>query len=339
MPRDVDRAQLDRRPRQRAHHGARVARVGEQPQPGQHVAHLGALEVGGGARQAERDRPLLERRADHRRPRPCTDRTSTAICSGAAPSWLTQPLDVGGHRLRLRALGPAAPEAHVAAARARAAASRSRSSTGCDHRARRPAGCARRSGSCARAAPRVASGYSRSKSSMFLRARAAEAVDRLVVVARRGHVAVLLRRAVRSTQALREVRVLELVDQHVPVALGHARARTCGFSCSSRNACRIEVAEVERAALAQQRVVIGVDLRELELALGVRALGVAARAGRERGGVARGSRAAETISSLSRSIRRDEAGRAAAPGCRGSRGGAASARRSGRAAARAGRPA
>ena len=53
-PRDVDRAQLDRRPRQRAHHRAGVARVGEQPQPGEHVAHLGALEVGGRADHPER---------------------------------------------------------------------------------------------------------------------------------------------------------------------------------------------------------------------------------------------------------------------------------------------
>ena len=60
---DVDRAQLDRRPRQRAHDRAGVGGIGEQPQPGQHVADLGPLEERRLADQPVRHRPLLERHA------------------------------------------------------------------------------------------------------------------------------------------------------------------------------------------------------------------------------------------------------------------------------------
>ena len=62
--REVDRAQLDRRAGERADHGAGVAGVGEQPQPGEQVADLRALEEGGRAREPVRDRALLQRRRD-----------------------------------------------------------------------------------------------------------------------------------------------------------------------------------------------------------------------------------------------------------------------------------
>lgn len=42
--RELDLAQLDGRPRERAHDGGGIAGIDEQPQPGEHVAHLGALE-------------------------------------------------------------------------------------------------------------------------------------------------------------------------------------------------------------------------------------------------------------------------------------------------------
>jgi len=42
--RELDLAQLDGRPRQRAHDGSGVLWVDEQSQPGEHVAHLGALQ-------------------------------------------------------------------------------------------------------------------------------------------------------------------------------------------------------------------------------------------------------------------------------------------------------
>ena len=58
---DVDRAQVDRRPGERAHDGGGVGGVGEQPQPGEHVADLRALEERGLADQLVRDGALLER--------------------------------------------------------------------------------------------------------------------------------------------------------------------------------------------------------------------------------------------------------------------------------------
>ena len=113
--REVDRAQLDRRPRERAHDGAGVARVDEQPQPGEHVADLGALEERRRADEPVGHRALLERDGDRlalvahrahehgdplgrRRPRATSRSTSAAT------------------RLRLRALVRAAPEARRVAA-------------------------------------------------------------------------------------------------------------------------------------------------------------------------------------------------------------------------------
>ena len=55
-PRQVDLAQLDRRPRERAHDRRRVLWIDEQAHPGEHVAHLGSL-------QERRPAALLARRA------------------------------------------------------------------------------------------------------------------------------------------------------------------------------------------------------------------------------------------------------------------------------------
>ena len=57
--RELDLAQLDRGPGERAHDGGGVLRIDQQPQPGEHVAHLGALE--------KRPRLLATRRAAARR--------------------------------------------------------------------------------------------------------------------------------------------------------------------------------------------------------------------------------------------------------------------------------
>ena len=65
---------------------------------------------------------------------------------------------------------------------------------------------------------------------------------------------------------LREVRVLVLVDEDVLEAAPPTRSRTCGRSWSSPKARSDEVAEVERAALGQQPVVVRVEAGELELA-------------------------------------------------------------------------
>ena len=64
--RDVDRVQLDRRPRQRAHHRGRVAGVDEQPQPGQYVADLGPLKECAGSEDPMLDATLVKS-LDHRR--------------------------------------------------------------------------------------------------------------------------------------------------------------------------------------------------------------------------------------------------------------------------------
>ena len=113
-PCDVNRAQLDRRPGQRADDGRRVGGVGEQAQPGEEVADLGPLEERRLADQPVRHGPLLERHRhgltlgddrgdDHRDP------------AGRHPLARDQPLDVRGDRLGLRALALAAPERHLAA--------------------------------------------------------------------------------------------------------------------------------------------------------------------------------------------------------------------------------
>ena len=128
--REVDRAQLDGRPRQRPHHRTGVARIDEQPQPRQQVAHLGALEERRGAGQVVRDGALLER-----------DRDRLTLGAHRAHEHADvlrrdvgtrdQPLDVGRDRLRLRALGGAAPERDLAARRRAAVRSfSSRSSIG-----------------------------------------------------------------------------------------------------------------------------------------------------------------------------------------------------------------
>ena len=113
--RDVDRAQLDRRPRERAHDGAGVARVDEQPQPGEDVLDLGALEAaprrragcrarrarrarrrspgppGAPSARGRRRRPARRRRAAAARPRrprpaPARARSSSARSARAPPA-------------------------------------------------------------------------------------------------------------------------------------------------------------------------------------------------------------------------------------------------------------
>ena len=109
---EVDRPELDRRARQRAHDGGRVRRVGEQPQPGQHVAHLGGAEEGVDADEPVRQRALLEREAD--RAPLAADRAHEDRDLLRRGPGTDEPLDVAGDALRLRALVRALPEAHVA---------------------------------------------------------------------------------------------------------------------------------------------------------------------------------------------------------------------------------
>ena len=107
--RDVDRAQLDRRARQRPNHGGRVGRVGQEPQPREHVADLGAPEERRLADHAVRHRALLERHRD-RLALARDRRHEHGDLPRRHPLAGDQPLDVGGHRLRLGALVRASPE-------------------------------------------------------------------------------------------------------------------------------------------------------------------------------------------------------------------------------------
>ena len=121
--RDVDRAQRDGWARERAHRGAGIVRVGEQAQPGEHVANLGLREEVGLADRAQRDRALLEGERDlaalvARRAHDDADPPRRA-------AGVHEPLDLRRDRLRLRALVGGAPEAHDPAGLAAAAACRS----------------------------------------------------------------------------------------------------------------------------------------------------------------------------------------------------------------------
>ena len=227
--REVDRAQLDRRPRERAHDRAGVAGVDEQAQPGEHVADLGALEERRGA-----DQPVRARRAPRARRRPPGPRGARSARArdvlGRDVLARDQALDVGRDGLRLRALVGAAPERDLAGA-----GSRGRSAWRCGRaRARRPPraarGRARRSGAT-RSRRTSSPAGSRCEVREVLRRGAAEAVDRLVVVAGGGEVAVVgaSSRAAGLGELGSWTSSTSTWRKRAP-----ARARTCGFSRAAR---------------------------------------------------------------------------------------------------------
>ena len=208
-----------------------------------------------------------------------------------------QLLGLGGHGLRLRALRAAAPEAHAAAARAGELLRPRRIGA----RPRPPRrGCAGPSGSCARASPpwrRAARARSRAGSSR----RPAEAVDRLVVVADHGHVRCS---STAGAAACPGRSSCPGTRPRARAGSGRAtRSRTCGRSCSSRNARRIRSPKSSAPRSAEQAVVVRVEARELELARGAGAFGVGRPRPPSRARPRRGSSSAETISSFSRSMR------------------------------------
>ena len=96
---------------------------------------------------------------------------------------------------------------------------------------------------------------------------AAEAVDGLVVVGHRCHVAVAGHQQPQE-QALGEARVLELVDEHVAVAVGEPVAHVC-VGAQEAEAVQHEVADVERPRVGQHPLVGAVELGELALARAV----------------------------------------------------------------------
>ena len=93
---------------------------------------------------------------------------------------------------------------------------------------------------------------------------APEVVDRLVVVADDRHVAVPLGEQ-RDELRLGAVGVLELVDQDVPEPRLDVLARRRRLADEPQGKCDL-VAEVDRAVLAQERLVAGVGAGELRLA-------------------------------------------------------------------------
>ena len=85
QPRQVAGAQLDRRPGQRPRRRGRVVGVGEHPQPGDRVAHLGPLEQRRRPGEVEGDAALLHRRGD-RAALAAGSATTTQISSAAVPA-------------------------------------------------------------------------------------------------------------------------------------------------------------------------------------------------------------------------------------------------------------
>ena len=73
-------------------------------------------------------------------------------------------------------------------------------------------------------------------------------------------------------QALGEARVLQVVDQHVAVLRGQARAHV-RLLAQQPERVQDEVAEVQRPGLAQQPVVGAEELGELALAVGAAVVG------------------------------------------------------------------
>ena len=93
---------------------ARVVRISERAQPGEHVPHFGTLEVGGGAAGPRRDGALLERRRDHGAlALDGPDQDADPLGRDAGRDQL---LGLGGHGLCLSPLRASAPEPHAPAA-------------------------------------------------------------------------------------------------------------------------------------------------------------------------------------------------------------------------------
>ena len=213
---DVDRAQLHRRARERAHHGAGVAGVDEQPQPRQQVAHLGALEERRRAGEPVRDGALLERHG-HGLALVADRADEHADVLGRDVLARHEALDLGGHGLGLGALVGALPEGDVAAGDA---GELLRDAVG------RGLGDGAGGGDDPlRAAVALLQPHDGRLRPLGLEVvqvlgrRAAQAEDRLVVVARGADLTVLAGEQPQQ-QALGEVRVLQLVDEHVAEAGG-----------------------------------------------------------------------------------------------------------------------
>ena len=226
--RDVHRVQPHRRARHHAHRGARVGRVGQQPQPGQQVAHLGALEVRGRAVQAEGQRPLLQRRAHHR-----------AVAHGRAASARRS----GRGRCRRRSARRRRPRWPAPGrARRRSARSARCRPRGSRRRRRSPGGRAGGGGDRPRAAQAARPGATVEASGK----RARELGQRRAAGPVTRDLARLLAQQ-RQQGGLGEVGVLVVVGQHRGQAARHAAAHVRAL-VQQRERAQHQVAGVQRAA-------------------------------------------------------------------------------------------
>ena len=278
--REVDRAQVDRRPGERADDRGRVTGVGEHPQPGEHVAHLGTLEEGRVAGEPERDAALLERRGDQPALAPARagDHADTL---GADLAGGEQVLDLAGDGLGLGAVVLTAPEANRPGSAQRRAQARSRPHPGAP-----PA-----------ATPSVASPALRKRR---VACAGSQAPTRLPCGAERVEHA-----------AMRRAGVLELVREHVAKARGRppretsARSRSSLPSSSTRSPpSRLPASRRMRSWRAKRSA--------NSISRSARSRSAAVVAARSAATAHSRSAAGETASALSRSMRRSS--RASRPG-------------------------
>ncbi len=280
--RQVHRAQLDRRAGQRAHRRAGVGGVGQQAQPGQHVAHLGAREEVGRSDEVHRHAALLEGQAHG-----LALAAQRAHEHADALGWgarAHQALDLPGHRLRLGALVGTAPEAHPARARALEGQAQAWACGG-DHGdggARDGGGAA--VGDLQHDLPHAGVGGAHVLD--VARGRRAQAGGGRVVVGREPQVARPgpsggARGQQRHQAHGRERQVLSVIDEEVAHARAHTRAHVPPV-CQQRDGAQHQLTLVEHALLGGQTIVRGVQRRALTLARGARELflvGLGQRAG------------------------------------------------------------
>ena len=263
---DVDRAQLDRRPRERPHDGGGVTRIGEQPQPREQIADLRALKEGCLADEPVRDRALLQR--DRQRLALDRDLGDEHRHLGRSDAVARdQPFDLDRDRLCLRAVVGTSPQLDLGRRARLAALIRAGSDRGdrvgpmqcglrrAPDRRRAAAALGQRDGVCLRS----------DKTRHPLGAGAAIAPDRRRRVAGDGEV--LGRQRERERRG-GEIELLGVVDQQMIEAAprGSLAARS---AAQQRERIEQDVALVTRSGLVEQTLMDGVDLGELALDRGL----------------------------------------------------------------------
>ena len=133
---EVDRAQLHRRPAEGADRRGGVGGIGQESKPGDHVAHLRALEEGAGAAQPVGNATFLER-GGHRPRRASAARNRHADLLHLHLARGEGALDVASHGLGLCALVRPGPEANPSRRSGRSARNVGTAGRGRHHRVRR----------------------------------------------------------------------------------------------------------------------------------------------------------------------------------------------------------